>query len=109
MFVIKLSGIQRLFCSKIKWNEILVLKLFCIKRIFSYQICCAFDAKETMKYSSKPIKWIKEIKGDNFCYCKVGRAITLWGAIEKYSIYLSQDWKIAFWINTNYFVFWGHQ
>ena len=25
----------------------------------------------------------KEIKSDNFCYCKVGRAITKWGAIEK--------------------------
>ena len=24
-----------------------------------------------------------EAKCDNFCYCKVGRAITKWGAIEK--------------------------
>ena len=27
-------------------------------------------------------KWSKEVKSDNFCYCKVGRAITIWGAIE---------------------------
>ena len=27
--------------------------------------------------------WSKEIKSDNFCYRKVGRAITKWGAIEK--------------------------
>ena len=25
----------------------------------------------------------KEIKSDNFCYRKVGRAMTKWGAIEK--------------------------
>ena len=25
----------------------------------------------------------KGIKCDNFCYCKVGRVITKWGAIEK--------------------------
>ena len=25
----------------------------------------------------------KEIKSDNFCYCKVGRPMTKWGAIEK--------------------------
>ena len=34
--------------------------------------------------------WSKEIKSDNFCYCKVGRAITQWGAIEKSPILLSQ-------------------
>ena len=27
--------------------------------------------------------WSKEIKSDNFCYRKVGRAITKWGAKEK--------------------------
>ena len=27
--------------------------------------------------------WSKEIKSDNFCYRKVERAITKWGAIEK--------------------------
>jgi hypothetical protein len=36
----------------------------------------------------------KEIKSDNFCYRKVGRAITKWGAIEKSPILLSQYWKI---------------
>ena len=37
--------------------------------------------------------WSKEIKRDNFCYRKVGRAITKWGAIEKTPILLSQYWK----------------
>ena len=36
--------------------------------------------------------WSKEIKSDNFCYRKVGRAITKSGAIEKSSILLSQYW-----------------
>ena len=27
--------------------------------------------------------WSKEFKRNNFCYCKVGRAITEWGAIKK--------------------------
>ena len=35
----------------------------------------------------------KEIKSDNFCYRKVGRAITNWAAIEKSPILLSQYWK----------------
>ena len=35
----------------------------------------------------------KEIKSDNFCYRKVGRAITKWEAIEKSPILLSQYWK----------------
>ena len=37
--------------------------------------------------------WRKEIKSDNFCYHKVGRAITKWGAKEKSPILLSQYWK----------------
>ena len=39
--------------------------------------------------------WSKEIKSDNFCNRKVGRAITKWGAIEKNAILLSQYWKIS--------------
>ena len=35
----------------------------------------------------------KEINSDNFCYHKVGRAITKWGTIEKSPILLSQYWK----------------
>jgi hypothetical protein len=32
--------------------------------------------------STKPVqKLSKYVKSDNFCYCKVGRAITKWGAI----------------------------
>ena len=38
-----------------------------------------------LQNSSK--NWSKEIKSDNFCYCKVGRAITKWGAIEKSPIF----------------------
>ena len=30
----------------------------------------------------------KEVKSDNFCYRKVGRALTKWGAIEKDIIYI---------------------
>ena len=37
--------------------------------------------------------WSKEIKSDNFCYRKIGRTITKWGAIEKSSILLSQYWE----------------
>jgi hypothetical protein len=37
--------------------------------------------------------WSKEIKSDNFCYRKVGRSITKWGAIEKNPILLSQYLK----------------
>ena len=47
-----------------------------------------------MKPSTKLIQnCSKEIKSDNFCYRKVGRAITKWGAIEKSPILLSQYWK----------------
>ena len=44
--------------------------------------------------------WSLEIKSDNFCYRKVGRAITLQGAIEKSPILLSQYWKNK-WLNSN--------
>ena len=38
--------------------------------------------KEAMNQSTKLIQnWSKEIKSDNFCYRKVGGAITKWGAI----------------------------
>ena len=40
----------------------------------------------------------KEVKSDNFCYRKVGRAITKWGAIEKSLILLSQ----YYWINEKF-------
>ena len=50
--------------------------------------------KEAMNQSTKLIQNLsKEIKSDNFCYRKVGRAITKWGAIEKSPILLSQYWK----------------
>ena len=35
-------------------------------------------------------KWSKGVKIDNFCYRKVGRAKTTWGAKEKSAILLSQ-------------------
>ena len=37
--------------------------------------------------------WNKEVKSDKFCYRKVGRAITKWGAVEKSTILLSKYWK----------------
>ena len=40
-------------------------------------------------------KLSKEVKSDNFCYRKAGRAITKWGAIEKSPILLLQYWKVS--------------
>ena len=37
----------------------------------------------------------KEIKSDNFCYRKVGGALTKWGAMEKSPILLSQYWSLS--------------
>ena len=37
----------------------------------------------------------------NYCHRKVGRAIAIWGAIEKSPMLLSQDWKIYSW-STNF-------
>ena len=55
----------------------------------------AIYRKEAMNQSIKSIqKWSKEIKSNNFCYIKIRRAITKWGAIEKSSILLAQHWKI---------------
>ena len=52
----------------------------------------------------------KEIKSVNFCYCKVGRAITNWGAIEKSPILLSQYWKNYHfqWVNFFSLAFWWY-
>ena len=48
----------------------------------------------------------KEIKSDNFCYRKVGRAISKWGVIKKSPIWLSEYWKNDDFQNTkNYFAF----
>ena len=47
-----------------------------------------------MNQSTKLIQNLsKEIKSDNFCYHKVARVITKWGAIEKSAILLSHYWK----------------
>ena len=50
----------------------------------------------------------KDIKSDNFCYRKVGRAITKWGAIEnKSNIAIAILEKLLFLTgNKNYFAFW---
>ena len=40
----------------------------------------------------------KEIKSDNFCYRKVGRAITKWGAIEKSWTYPISLFKDLIWL-----------
>ena len=39
-------------------------------------------------------KCTKQEKSDNFCYRKVERAITIWGAIEKNSMLILQYGKI---------------
>ena len=41
--------------------------------------------KEAMNQSiyKTVTKQSKDINSDNFCYCKVGRAMTKWGEIEK--------------------------
>ena len=44
------------------------------------------------KVQNRDNKLSKEVKSDNFCYRKVGRAISKWGAIEKSPILLSQYW-----------------
>ena len=47
-----------------------------------------------MNQCTKPIQKLnKAVKSDNFCYRKVGRAITKLGAIEKSPILLSKYWK----------------
>ena len=43
-----------------------------------------------MNQYTKPVKNIAKFKSDNFCYRKVGRAITKWGTIEKSPMLLSQ-------------------
>ena len=44
-----------------------------------------------MNQCTKPTqKYSKDVKSDNFCYCKVVGVITMWGAIEKNAILLSQ-------------------
>ena len=48
--------------------------------------------------------WSKEIKRDNYCYRKVGRSITKWGAIEKSPILLSQRPLLRG--KKDYFAFW---
>ena len=46
-----------------------------------------------MNLSTYTIYFCKENKNDNFCYRKVGSAITKWGATEKIKKLLSQNWK----------------
>ena len=49
-------------------------------------------------------------KSDTFCYRKVERAITLWGAIEKVEILPLQHWENEqFNRCTTFFSFWVHQ
>ena len=47
-------------------------------------------------------RWSTEVKSDNFCYRKVGRVITLWGAIENWSVWNEQKIISIFWW-TNFF------
>ena len=68
--------------------------------------------KEAMSLCTRPIKRSsREVKSNNFCYCKAERAITIrTGAIEKWSIFLSQNQQsysiktISFFECTNIFL-----
>ena len=44
-------------------------------------------------YKTNKKNWSKEIKSDNFCYRKVGRAITKWWAIEKSPILINYQFE----------------
>ena len=100
---------EQLFCFShfvIFWSSIFLLFVFCCF-IYSISSLLLFlivlsqvvalsrnTEKNAINQSTKPLqKWSKEFKSDNFRYPKVGRAITKWGAIEKYPILLSQYWK----------------
>ena len=49
------------------------------------------EKKPKSQFTKLIQKLKQEIKSDNFCYRKVGRAITKWGAIEESPILLSQN------------------
>ena len=67
---------------------------YCYRNIGLFSIAQCKYRKEAMKQSTKLIKNLcKEIKSDNFCYSKVGRAITKWEAIEG----KVQYWTITIW------------
>ena len=38
------------------------------------------EKKPRLNFKNQYIKWRKEVKSVNFCYCKFGGAITKWGA-----------------------------
>ena len=56
-------------------NNTLVEKAITLRRAIQKR------SRESMINTDTKKRW-KEVKSDNFCYSKVGRAITLWGAIE---------------------------
>ena len=41
------------------------------------------EKKPRTKYTKRYKKYMRENESDNFCYCKVGIAITIYGAIGK--------------------------
>ena len=52
-----------------------------------------------MNQCTKPKNEGKMLRATTFiCYCKVGRAITLWGAIEKDHIAIAILKKLALWL-----------
>ena len=57
---------------------------------------CNTEKKPWTNLQNSYTNWSEEIKSDNFCYHKVGRAITKWGAIEKTQLlrqqYLKFEW-----------------
>jgi hypothetical protein len=59
------------------------------------------ERKHDFIYKTDTKKGSKEVKSDNFCYCKVGRVITIRGAIWKGSIAK----EINFGVLKTYFVY----
>ena len=98
-----------------------LLETIAIKLSFTFTYICTFKARKSDIYcfcniwksdtymgSNKEKKSLQkisiEVKSNNFCYCKVGRVITSWGAMVKTKI-LSVWIKITIWMHWNYFVF----
>ena len=88
---------------------------YCNSNIELFSIApCKVIVKEAMKKRKHESKYktiqklSKDVMSDNFCYLKVGRAITKWGAIEKSSILqciLIGYQNLSDFINTQVFTF----
>ena len=50
---------------------------------YTFPLLLPLSARESENVQNRCIKISKEVKSNNFCYRKVERAITLWGAQRK--------------------------